>query len=124
MSHFVGLCFGENWDNDLEQYSENLEVEPYVDYTKEEAIRSVQRNQTKRYLEAIKKLQDSTLNSQNAIYYQNIVDKGPALSEADAWEEVLSWGYERDENDNLLSTFRSSGQCETLTGFSTALYGS
>ena len=31
MSHFVGLCFGDNWENQLEYYSENLEVEPYTD---------------------------------------------------------------------------------------------
>ena len=29
MSHFVGLCFGDNWENDLEYYCESLEVEPY-----------------------------------------------------------------------------------------------
>ena len=29
MSHFVGLCFGDNWENDLEYYYEGLEVEPY-----------------------------------------------------------------------------------------------
>ena len=31
MSHFVGLCFGDNWENDLEYYYEGLEVEPYED---------------------------------------------------------------------------------------------
>ena len=41
MSHFIGLCFGDNWENDLEQYYEGLEVEAYIRYTKEEAIDTV-----------------------------------------------------------------------------------
>ena len=28
MSHFVGLCFGENWEDNLDRYYEGLEVEP------------------------------------------------------------------------------------------------
>ena len=27
MSHFVGLCFGDNWENNLDPYCEDLEVE-------------------------------------------------------------------------------------------------
>ena len=33
MSHFVGLCFGSYWDTDLEQYSEDLEVEAQMQNT-------------------------------------------------------------------------------------------
>ena len=110
MSHFVGLCFGSYWDNDLEQYAEDLEVEAYVDQTKEEAINAVQRNQRKRYLEAVKALQTPDLNSQSMVFYQKIVDQGPAISKEDAWKEVLSWGYELDEDDNLLSTYNPNAK--------------
>lgn len=41
MSHFIGLCFGEFWEQNLEQYDESLEVEEYVSYTEEEAIKYV-----------------------------------------------------------------------------------
>ena len=27
MSHFIGLCFGENWENDIERYDENRRVD-------------------------------------------------------------------------------------------------
>ena len=74
MSHFVGLCFGSYWDTDLEQYAENLEVEAYVEQTKEEAIAEVQRNQRKRYLEAVKALQTPDLKSQSMDFYQKIID--------------------------------------------------
>lgn len=110
MSHFVGLCFGGYWDTDLEQYSEDLEVEAYVERTKEEAINDVQRNQRKRYLEAIKALQTPDLKSQSMDFYQKIVDQGPSISKEDAWKEVLSWGYELDEDDNLLSTYNPNAK--------------
>lgn len=42
MSHFKGLVFG-NLDN-LERYSEYREVEPYVEYTKEEGINKVKKD--------------------------------------------------------------------------------
>lgn len=110
MSHFVGLCFGVYWDTDLEQYAEDLEVEAYVERTKEEAINDVQRNQRKRYLEAIKALQTPDLKSQSMDFYQKIVDQGPSISREDAWKEVLSWGYELDEEDNLLSTYNPNAK--------------
>ena len=110
MSHFVGLCFGEYWDSDLEQYSENLEVEAYIEQTKEEAINDVQRNQRKRYLEAVKALQTPNLNSQSMEFYQKIVDQGPSISKEEAWKEVLSWGYELDEDENLLSTYNPNSK--------------
>ena len=110
MSHFVGLCFGSYWDTDLEQYAEDLEVEAYVDQTKEEAINEVQRTQRKRYLEAVKALQTPNLNSRSMDFYQKIVDQGPSISKEDAWKEVLSWGYELDEHGNLLSTYNPNAK--------------
>lgn len=110
MSHFVGLCFGNYWDYNLEQYAEDLEVESYVEQTKEEAIAEVKRGQRKRYLEAVKALQIDNLNSQSMEFYQKIVDQGPTISKEDAWEEVLSWGYELDEDENLLSTYNPNSK--------------
>lgn len=110
MSHFVGLCFGSYWDTDLEQYAEDLEVEAYVDRTKEEAINDVQRHQRKRYLDAVKALQTSNLNSHSMVFYQKIVDQGPSISKEDAWKEVLSWGYELDEDENLISTYNPNSK--------------
>ena len=110
MSHFVGLCFGSYWDHDLEQYAEDLEVEAYVEQTKEEAIAEVQRNQRKRYLDAVKALQIDNLNSQSMEFYQKIVDQGPSISKEEAWKEVLSWGNELDSDENLLSTYNPNSK--------------
>lgn len=38
MSHFVGLIFGSDWEDRLERYNENREVEPYIKITKAEVI--------------------------------------------------------------------------------------
>lgn len=110
MSHFVGLCFGEYWDTDLEQYSEDLEVDGYIEYTKEEAIKEVIRNRPKIYMNAISAMRDSSLSSQQQEYYQNIIDKGPSITEEDAWKEVLEWGYELDEDDNLISHYNPNSK--------------
>lgn len=110
MSHFVGLCFGGNWENDLEQYWENLEVEGYVEYTKEEAIEQVQKQHPKSYLNAIKELQNGNLSSNQMEYYQRIVQKGPSISKEDAWKEVLEWGYELDEDENLISKYNPNSK--------------
>ena len=105
MSHFVGLCFGDNWEDNLDQYYEGLEVEHYVVYTKDEAIDEVKKTHANSYEYAVKALQQTDLNPKMIEHYQSIVDKGLFISYEDAWEEAKDWGYEIDENENLLSTY-------------------
>lgn len=105
MSHFVGLCFGDNWEDNLDQYYEGLEVEAHIAYTKEEAIDEVKRTHAHNYEYALEALQQPDLNSKMIEHYQSIVDKGLFISYEDAWEEAKDWGYEIDENENLLSTY-------------------
>lgn len=110
MSHFVGLCFGDNWEDNLDQYYEGLEVEAHVAYTKEEAIDEVKKVHAHNYEYAIEALQQSDLNPKMIEHYQNIVDKGLFISYEDAWEEAKNWGYEIDENENLLSTYNPNSK--------------
>lgn len=105
MSHFVGLCFGVNWENNLNRYYEGLEVEAYIVYTKEEAIDEIKRTHARNYEHAIEALQQSDLNSELIEHYQNIIDKGLFISYEDAWKKAKDWGYEIDEDENLLSTY-------------------
>ena len=58
MSHFVGICFGAYWESDLERYAEDLEVDPYILYTREEAIKNVQDTHNLRYDTAQKRIKD------------------------------------------------------------------
>ena len=105
MSHFVGLCFGVNWESNLDQYDENMEVEPYIRYTKDEAIDEVKRRHAQSYENALEALKKKDLDSESYEYFQKIIDKGLFISWEDAWKEVKNWGYEIDDDENLLSTY-------------------
>ena len=105
MSHFVGLCFGDYWESNLDAYDEGLEVEEYVVYTKDEAIDIVKQNHAKNYESAIEYLRKSDITESNKEYYQSIIDKGLFISYEDAWKKVLDWGYKLDDEENLLSTY-------------------
>ena len=105
MSHFVGLCFGVNWENNLDRYYEGLEVEAYIAYTKEEAIDHVKKARANNYEFAIDALRNPNLDSGLKEHYQDIVDRGLFISYEDAWKEAQDWGYEIDEDENLLSTY-------------------
>ena len=105
MSHFIGLCFGDYWENDLEQYYEGLEVEPYIKYTKEEAIQLAQKRHAEHYDEIDKMLDKDSLDKDQFDRYNKILSKGPSLSYEQAWEHVKSWGYKLDKDENLVSTY-------------------
>ena len=105
MSHFVGLCFGDNWENDLEQYYEGLEVEPYIRYTKEEAIKKAKEYHVSNYEYAVKQLASDILSLEQLNHYNDIVNGGCSLSDEEAWENVQDWGYQVDDEGNLLSTY-------------------
>lgn len=105
MSHFVGLCFGDNWENNLEQYYKGLEVEPYIHRTKEEAIEKAKKYHTENYEYAVKKLKSDTLTPEDRDYYTDVVNRGDSLTDEEAWEEVLNWNYEIDAEGNLLTTY-------------------
>ena len=110
MSHFVGLCFGENWDSYLEEYYEGLEVDPYIIYSKQSAIDEAIARHTSHYDYAVKQLKKSTLSKESYDYYNKIVNEGPSLSRSKAWEKAKGWGYEIDENDNLLATYNPNSK--------------
>lgn len=102
MSHFVGLCFGDNYDDYLVRYNENLEVDSYVVYTKEEAIDEAKRDRVESYGKIMSLLADGeTL----PLYLQKIYDQGICLTYDEAWKECKQWGYKIDDNENLTSTY-------------------
>ena len=110
MSHFVGLVFGSNTEELLEPYNENLEVDEYVRYTKDEAVDEVKRRYIDNYeyaLKALEKYKNPTTDwERGQLEWANkILDKGIAISYEEAWEEAKKWGYEMDNEENLLSTY-------------------
>lgn len=110
MSHFIGLCFGDCWESNLDPYDEGLEVEPYVAYTKEEAIDKVKSCHAQSYENALEVLKKKDLNLESYEYFQKIIDKGLFISYEDAWKVAQEWGYEIDEEENLLSRYNPNSR--------------
>ena len=105
MSHFIGLCFGDFWESNLDPYDEGLEVEPYVAYTKEEAIDEVKQRHASNYEWAIKALEHQSTTERQRKHAESVVEKGLFISYEDAWKVAQEWGYEIDEEENLLSRY-------------------
>ena len=105
MSHFIGLCFGDCWESNLDPYDEGLEVEPYVAYTKEEAIDEVKQRYASDYEWAVKALENTSTTEQQRKHAESIIERGLFISYEDAWKVVQDWGYEIDEEENLLSRY-------------------
>lgn len=105
MSHFIGLCFGYDWKENLEKYYEHFEADPYVKYTKEEAIDKVKLDHAHNYEKALEVLSDPETPSKVRLYYEKIIESGLFISWEDAWKKAKEWGYKVDEeNECLLST--------------------
>lgn len=105
MSHFIGLCFGENWESDIELYNEYNEVDPYIVYYKEDAIKTAKLQHEEDYQRAIEMLKKDNLDPNSLALYTAIEAKGPTLTEEQAWDSVQEWGYEIDEDGNLISRY-------------------
>ena len=105
MSHFIGLCFGEYWESNLDPYDEGLEVEPYVAYTKEEAIDEVKQRHASDYEWAVTALKNESIAEQQRKHAESIIERGLFISYEDAWKVAQEWGYEIDEEENLLSRY-------------------
>jgi len=105
MSHFVGLCFGSNWEDQLDYYYEGRDVEPYVKYTKQEAIARAKQIQENNYEYATKAINEDSITPERLAQLNKIIDKGMCLSDTEAWESVKEWGYLIDEDENLLTSY-------------------
>ena len=106
MSHFIGLCFGNYWEENLEKYDENIRVEPYIEYTKEEAIDEIKLNHAHNYEKALEILSDPEISSEVRLRNEKIIESGLFMSWEDAWKEAKEWGYLVDEeNECLISTY-------------------
>lgn len=111
MSHFIGLCFGYCWEENLEKYDENIRVDSYIKYTKEEAIDKVKLDHAHNYEKALEILSDPEISSELKLRSEKIIESGLFISWEDAWKEAKKWGYTVDEeNECLLSTYNSDSK--------------
>lgn len=110
MSHFVGLCFGDFWEESLEYYNENIEVDRYIVHTKEEAIDICKKEHAERYEKALETLSNPEISEEVKKYSEQIIERGLFLSWDDAWKIVKEWGYKLDEEENLTSTYNPNSK--------------
>lgn len=110
MSHFVGLVFGSNVEELLEPYNENICIEDYVVYTKEEAIAEAKRQHLESFSGYQETLKLDKLSEYERETKTKLVEMGPFLTADQAWEICKDWGYEIDENENLISTYNTNSK--------------
>lgn len=113
MSHFIGLVFGSNIEELLEPYNEDLEVEPYVKFTKDEAVNEVRERRIQQYEYALSekpKYENSEPDNEHWKAIQRVIEEGIYISYEDAWEVAKRWGYEIDDEENLLSTYNTDAK--------------
>ena len=107
--HFVGIIFGNNIEETLEQFSEELEVEPYIQYTKEQLL-DIAKEKYSKYIDWQEEVSKKDPN-----YVINFVNKQPKND-----QEYLDWyikdeGIEVDENGNSLVTYNENGEYDWYT---------
>lgn len=105
MSHFVGLCFGEDFEYNLERYYEGNDVEEYVDYTKEEAIAEIKKDRPdisdEEAWEYVKESWGYTINEKDELVNTyNPESKWDWYCVGGRWSNYLPMA-EFDENDNV-----------------------
>lgn len=102
MSHFIGLVFGDNVENNLEPYSEHLKVEPYPVYTKQQAI-----DKAKEIITSGHFVYGSAMSKEEVEAIHD--DKG-------YYEYAIKmWGYKTDKEGNLISTYNPHSKWDWYT---------
>ena len=115
MSHFLGLCFGANFEDNLDKYDENLEVEKYISFTKEQAIKEQQdyRDKCARYRkECLNSFPDILNNKQKELKkeYEEWLEKHPPLTDEEAWNLHKEMYLNIDKEGNTWSTYNPDAQ--------------
>lgn len=97
MSHFVGFAFG-NYENKLDKYCEYNDVEPYIKYTKSQAIELGK--------EYISKLLDNSKLENNL----DLVEKYSKYTDEDFYNYVAERYNNIDEDGNIYTTYNPNSK--------------
>ena len=129
MSHFAVLVFtktnGATVDRLLEPYDENIECEPYVQYTKEQAIASV-RKEMEEYKNGIyaeyladpqKYEKDHDCAPEHINYLKNVFPQELKRTDEECYEEKKRFFDDEmiAENGDLLSTYNPKSKWDWYT---------
>ena len=119
MSHFIVMVIGDEPENQLAPFDENLVLPRYIEYTREQAIEK-SKTEVKMYAEGIyadyladkKKYIKLHDNTNHIKYLSEKFPKKLNWTDEEHYQSVLDW-YENDDIDdkgNLYSTFNPKAQ--------------
>lgn len=98
MSHFAVLVIGEDPEKQLEKFDENLELDRYVEYTKQELIdkekQSIEDYRTTTYAQYLKdpiKYAEDCTNENHLNYLRNDFPKKLEMSDDDIYKDSIKW---------------------------------
>lgn len=98
MSHFAVLVIGEDPEKQLEKFDENLELDRYVEYTKQELIdkekKSIEDYRTTTYAQYLKdpiKYSEECTNENHLNYLRNDFPKKLEMSDDDIYKDSIKW---------------------------------
>lgn len=112
MSHFAVLVIGDNIEKQLEKFDENIEMKPYVKYTKEQAIEK----ERKEILEYKEKYYDKYMadpeayaadctNENHLKYLRDEFPKKLEFTDEELYQEAIEYEDDLGPNGEIMSTY-------------------
>lgn len=112
MSHFAVLVIGDNIEKQLEKFDENIEMKPYVKYTKEQAIEK----ERKEILEYKERYYDKYMadpeayaadctNENHLKYLRDEFPKKLEFTDEELYQEAIEYEDDLGPNGEIMSTY-------------------
>ena len=112
MSHFAVLVIGDNIEKQLEKFDENIEMKPYVKYTKEQAIEK----ECKEILEYKERYYDKYMadpeayaadctNENHLKYLRDEFPKKLEFTDEELYQEAIEYEDDLGPNGEIMSTY-------------------
>lgn len=117
MSHFAVLVIGDNIEKQLEKFDENIEMEPYVEYTKEQAIEKerqdileYKKNYYDKYIADPEGYAAGCSNENHMEYLRNEFPKKLNLTDEELYQEAIEFHENLGPNGEIMSTYNPNSK--------------
>lgn len=118
MSHFPVLVISKSEDEFeitklLADYDENIEYDPYIKYTREEAIEYVRKENAEMlawHKQALEKEDNSSANRKHHLHWYNIRKERESWTDEQCYEDMHKDYPNTDSDGNLLSTYNPNSK--------------
>jgi len=117
MSHFAVLVIGDNVEKQLEKFDENIEMEPYVKYTKEQAIEKERQDilaYKERYYDKFMADPEAyaadCTNENHLEYLRNEFPKKLNFTDEELYQEAIEYEENLGPNGEIMSTYNPNSK--------------